>query len=407
MKALPICLTLMLLIGAGRPLHAQDEGLKLLPESPEHDVPFLVYRDEGIASNDECTWFAFHEGKPLAAKEYTANGGWLKVHRGSAGTYTFVLSRKHNNADTQWAKTANLSVPDAPDAPRSPKENGMFDMQSIPEAPALGKPILVYRDTIGDADIKPTWLVFRDNQPLNSTEYTTKGGWLKVHGAAAGRYTFVVSGNGNAPEEGARSLEIRIAKAAPPEPIKPSTIAKVFETRATEVIASRRTSPLSSTSNQTPNAADRLTIQCGAELQTRLPKIQDTLLANELENVARLAMQQNWTTPQIVKETRTAWERSVRSSGGDINGWVSLEGLLKDVAIRFEDSSVEENSSDAILALAALATILRQEAVVVKTPPPVQQRQQVQAVSAIPVSSETICMPTAPCCGRRPFVQRR
>ena len=48
MKALSICLTLMLLIGAGRPLHAQDEGLKLLPESPEHGESLLVYRDEGI-----------------------------------------------------------------------------------------------------------------------------------------------------------------------------------------------------------------------------------------------------------------------------------------------------------------------------------------------------------------------
>ena len=404
MKALPICLTLMLLIGAGRPLHAQDEGLKLLPESPEHGESLLVYRDEGITPEDQCTWLAFLNGKMIAKKDnYVTNGGWLKLRGIETGTYTFVLTCKNGADGKRWAKTVKIELAMSEPAPAPLEKVSPEPLQLLPKRPALDKSLLVYRDSSGDADAKCLWLAFRDDQPLDTSEYNAKGGWLKVHGAQAGMYTFVLTGEGDTAEKVAMTVNLPAKAPAPRGPIKSSTISKAVESRAKNIIAALQNNPVSSTSNQPQNSAD--------PRARRVLSDQETKLADALENVARLAMQQDWATPQIVKETRTASEQV--AAGGIVKAdvWESLEGLLKDVGLRFGESSIEENPEDTILALAALATALREDARLKNESLNGQLTPRVaeQSVGFLSTTGDnfTTHVATAPCCRRRLFFPGR
>ena len=403
MKALPVCLMLLSLLVAGFPTHAAEEGLKLLPETPEVGQPLLVYLD----ANDleEAEWFAFSNGRALeATKDKTENyawkGGWLKLSNPTSGTYTFVLTGKRGDAEVRLARTATVKT-SAPIASNLPLEEAapapapeVVPLRLLPKSPKLGEPVFVYRGVTGEAGAKCTWLVFRDGIPLDmAMTDVAKGGWLKIPHLEEGTYAIIFSSENDKTDRCAITIESHEDAAAATRAkqsdfnerrmklSQPSMIAKPVESTVKDIIESLRKSGVSADLVQLPSLADAL------------------------ENVARSAMEQDWKTPQIVKETKTAWEGVVQHRR--VGEWQLVERLFKDVALQFHDSEIEENETNAILALAALGSALRNHP---QTPQPNSGLTSSEGSSvrqAMANDNSTAYVATAPCCRSYRLFQRR
>lgn len=274
-------------------------------------------------------------------------------------------------------------------------------IKSLPDTPQVGKPFVVYGD--GNADKMATWQAFYNGQKLADGDFEAQGSWLKVRSAKLGNYMFVLE---SGKQQFAKTIDLPAATAATNQ-----SAAQVSQV-ATPPVPAGAGSQASNTDNTQAGRSPVDTAIYSAlrnHLVTFPAFVTDVSVrartqiayAEALEQVARNAVQNKWTTPKINQEAVNA----IRSrAGNDDQLFVEeLETLLKTVALRFSDKAVEESPADAILALVSLATVLRdnpKEGIRKQTQPP-------RSIEALQLSEAPATSVAAPCCQGGRFLRRR
>lgn len=271
----------------------------------------------------------------------------------------------------------------------------------LPETPQVGKPFVVYGD--GNADKAATWQAFYNGEKLADGDFEAQGSWLKVRSAKLGNYMFVLESN---KKQFAKTIELPAANTATsqskPQANQPGT------PPAPAGAHSKASNPGSTQAGRSP-IDTALYSKMRNHLVTFPTIVTDESVrertqiayAEALEQVARNAVQNNWTTSKINQEAVDAIRRR---GGSDDQLFVEeLETLLKTVALRFSDNAILESPADAILALVSLATVLRDNPV-----PGIRKPMQPQRSIEVPQLSEARSTSVAaPCCQGGRFLRRR
>ncbi len=328
-------------------VNAADPGLATLPDAPQPGKPFMVYYDG--AADAKATWQAFYMGHSLDKSEFEAQGSWLKIQKSRLGNYMFVLSYGDK---LQLAKTVELTEPVG-----VPQGTPQFGVQGLPQAFWRGAQLAVPQGT-----------------PQGLPHATPQGVPQAIPSAIPQQ----------APQQS-------------PLAIRPD-LRGMLDANGLSVIKRDR-SPIDTAiySSLRNHLATFPAIVTDVSVRERT----QIAYAEALEQVARSAVQNKWTTPRINQEAVDA----IRKRGGsDDQLFVEeLETLLKTVALRFSEKTVEESPADAILALVSLATVLRDNPELgIRRPMQPQRSLEAPQLSEAPSMSVA-----APCCQGGRFLRRR
>lgn len=274
-------------------------------------------------------------------------------------------------------------------------------IKSLPDTPELGKPFVVYGD--GNADKMATWQAFYNGQKLADEEFEAQGSWLKVRSAKLGSYMFVLESN---KKQFAKTVDLPAATKATPQSAgaanesgAPPAEAGAVATANTQANTQAGRSPIDTAISS--NLRNVLVTFPAIVTDASVREKTQIAYAEALEQVARSAVQNKWTTPRINQEAVDAIRRLRRAN--DELLVEELEVLLKTVALRFSDKEVVETPADAILALVSLATVLRDNPEV-----GIRKQSKPQRPLEVPQLSEAPSMSVAaPCCQGGRFARRR